>query len=110
MHPEGDYSLLDWTVDIAKLEIVTKVGGILSTTANQARLTRGQMICLSVLPFFTSLYFWKLALLATYMQIFLTFMQPLRIALYATVAFCICGYIVSMPSHISMCWPVKGNW
>jgi rhodopsin domain-containing protein len=68
------------------------------------------MIWLSVLPFFTSLYFCKFALLATYMQLFPTFMKPLRIALYATIAFCICGYIVSMSSHIFMCWPVEGNW
>ncbi|KAH6689676.1 hypothetical protein F5X68DRAFT_230291 [Plectosphaerella plurivora] len=92
LHPRNDYTLLNWQADIKKMEHVTK------------------LIWMGALAFFTSLYFCKFALLATFMQLFPRSMKALRIALYVTTAFCGCGYIITMASHIFICWPIEGNW
>ncbi|RTE74409.1 hypothetical protein BHE90_011144 [Fusarium euwallaceae] len=92
LHPDIDYTLINWKVDVAEVEFITR------------------MIWSSVFPFFTSLYFCKFALLATYLQLFPRFMKKLRLALYIAIAYCVSGYLVSMSVQLFLCWPIEGNW
>ncbi|KAI8648576.1 hypothetical protein NCS57_01468900 [Fusarium keratoplasticum] len=92
LHPDIDYTLINWKVDVTEVEFITR------------------MIWSSVFPFFTSLYFCKFALLATYLQLFPRFMKKLRVALYVSIAYCVSGYLVSMSVQLFLCWPIEGNW
>ncbi|UPK92392.1 hypothetical protein LCI18_003327 [Fusarium solani-melongenae] len=92
LHPDIDYTLINWKVDVTEVEFITR------------------MIWSSVFPFFTSLYFCKFALLATYLQLFPRFMKKLRVALYVAIAYCVSGYLVSMSVQLFLCWPIEGNW
>ncbi|KAJ4205952.1 hypothetical protein NW759_014429 [Fusarium solani] len=92
LHPDIDYTLINWKVDVTEVEFITR------------------MIWSSVFPFFTSLYFCKFALLATYLQLFPRFMKKLRVALYVAIAYCLSGYLVSMSVQLFLCWPIEGNW
>ncbi|KAL6362166.1 hypothetical protein LRP88_04243 [Fusarium phalaenopsidis] len=92
LHPDIDYTLINWKVDVTKVEFITR------------------MIWSSVFPFFTSLHFCKFALLATYLQLFPRFMKKLRVALYVAIAYCVSGYLVSMSVQLFLCWPIEGNW
>ncbi|EEU33867.1 uncharacterized protein NECHADRAFT_82305 [Fusarium vanettenii 77-13-4] len=92
LHPDIDYTLINWKVNVTEVEFITR------------------MIWSSVFPFFTSLYFCKFALLATYLQLFPRFMKKLRVALYVAIAYCVSGYLVSMSVQLFLCWPIEGNW
>ncbi|WAO91473.1 Hypothetical protein NCS54_00894600 [Fusarium falciforme] len=92
LHPDIDYTLINWKVDVTEVEFITR------------------MIWSSVFPFFTSLYFCKFALLATYLQLFPRFMKKLRVALYVAIVYCVSGYLVSMSVQLFLCWPIEGNW
>ncbi|KAH0431004.1 nacht and ankyrin domain protein [Colletotrichum camelliae] len=92
LQPDVNYTLFNWKADAAKLEHVRK------------------LIWVTLFPFFSALYFCKFALLATYLQLFPPFMTVLRKMLYATIAYCVSGYIVSMALQLFLCWPIERNW
>ncbi|RSL49053.1 hypothetical protein CEP54_012621 [Fusarium duplospermum] len=85
LHPDIDYTLINWKVDVVEVEFITR------------------MIWSSVFPFF-------FVLLATYLQLFPAFMKKLRLALYIAIGYCVSGYLVSMSVQLFLCWPIEGNW
>ncbi|CAI0642955.1 unnamed protein product, partial [Colletotrichum noveboracense] len=91
LHPDINYTLFNWEADPAKLEHVRK------------------LIWVTIFPFFSALYFCKFALLATYLQLFPPFMTVLRKMLYATIVYCVSGYIVSISLQLFLCWPIERN-
>ncbi|KAK2764111.1 hypothetical protein CKAH01_15850 [Colletotrichum kahawae] len=92
LRPDVNYTLFNWKADPGKLEHVRK------------------LIWVTIFPFFSALYFCKFALLATYLQLFPPFMTVLRKMLYATIAYCVSGYIVSISLQLFLCWPIERNW
>ncbi|KAF4487323.1 Satratoxin biosynthesis SC1 cluster protein 4 [Colletotrichum fructicola Nara gc5] len=92
LHPDINYTLFNWEADPAKVEHVRK------------------LIWVTIFPFFSALYFCKFALLATYLQLFPPFMTVLRKMLYATIVYCVSGYIVSISLQLFLCWPIERNW
>ncbi|KAK7428278.1 hypothetical protein QQZ08_005175 [Neonectria magnoliae] len=64
----------------------------------------------SSIPFFTTFYLCKAALLAVYLQVFPRFMTKRRIFLWSTVGFVAICYVVSILLVICTCIPVHINW
>ncbi|KAH6867697.1 hypothetical protein B0T10DRAFT_419501, partial [Thelonectria olida] len=62
------------------------------------------------LPFFTTFYLCKAALLTVYLQIFPPFMRKRRIILWAVIGYVIVSYIVSVAMALFYCWPVQTSW
>ncbi|KAM5344620.1 hypothetical protein ACJ41O_013155 [Fusarium nematophilum] len=62
------------------------------------------------LPFFTTFYLCKAALLTVYLQIFPPFMRKRRILLWAVIGYVIVAYIVSVVMALFYCWPVQTSW
>ncbi|KAM5344451.1 hypothetical protein ACJ41O_012987 [Fusarium nematophilum] len=60
--------------------------------------------------FYMSLYCAKLALLATYCQLFPPFMKILRWALFGTVVYTVSGFVVTLSVQLFLCWPIPQNW
>ncbi|OLN89245.1 hypothetical protein CCHL11_09608 [Colletotrichum chlorophyti] len=64
----------------------------------------------SSIPFFTTFYLCKGALLAVYVQIFPVFMQNRRRILWAAIVYCCLAYLVSMILLFTICLPLSKNW
>ncbi|KAH8729887.1 hypothetical protein BGZ61DRAFT_492057 [Ilyonectria robusta] len=64
----------------------------------------------SSIPFFTTFYLCKAALLAVYLQVFPKFMKKRRIFLWGTIGFVAAAYIVSMLLVFCICLPIETNW
>ncbi|WYZ34159.1 hypothetical protein EsH8_I_000435 [Colletotrichum jinshuiense] len=64
----------------------------------------------SSIPFFTTFYLCKGALLAVYVQIFPVFMYHRRMILWAAIIYCGLAYLVSMLLLFSICLPLSKHW
>ncbi|KAK1590254.1 uncharacterized protein LY79DRAFT_633082 [Colletotrichum navitas] len=64
----------------------------------------------SSIPFFTSFYLCKGALLAIYFQIFPVFMLHRRMLLWVTTLYCVLAYITSILLLFTICLPLSKNW
>ncbi|KAH6880690.1 hypothetical protein B0T10DRAFT_540223 [Thelonectria olida] len=69
-----------------------------------------KMFWASTIPFFTTFYLCKAALLAVYLQVFPKFMVKRRILLWATVGYCAVAYVASMLTLFCVCLPIQRNW
>ncbi|KAK2056457.1 hypothetical protein LY76DRAFT_627703 [Colletotrichum caudatum] len=64
----------------------------------------------SSIPFFTTFYLCKGALLAVYFQIFPVFMHHRRMILWAATLYCVLAYITSIVLLFTVCLPLSRNW
>ncbi|KAJ4308226.1 hypothetical protein N0V84_012224 [Fusarium piperis] len=69
-----------------------------------------KMIWASVIPFFTTFYLCKAALVSVYLQLFPPFMKKRRMMLWVTIIYCIIAYIVSIALQLFLCFPIERNW
>ncbi|RMJ16010.1 hypothetical protein BHE90_008706 [Fusarium euwallaceae] len=69
-----------------------------------------KMIWASVIPFFTTFYLCKAALVSVYLQLFPPFMKKRRMLLWATIIYCVIAYIVSIALQLFLCFPIERNW
>ncbi|EXL39275.1 hypothetical protein FOCG_18108 [Fusarium oxysporum f. sp. radicis-lycopersici 26381] len=64
----------------------------------------------SNIPFHTTFYLCKAALLAVYLQLFPSFMVKRRIFLWAVITYVAVAYIATMLVLFCICLPLSGNW
>ncbi|KAF6827609.1 archaeal flagellin n-terminal-like domain-containing protein [Colletotrichum plurivorum] len=64
----------------------------------------------SSIPFFTTFYLCKAALLAVYVQLFPVFMHYRRMLVWATVVYIGIAYLTSMILLFTICLPLSKNW
>ncbi|KAK1976396.1 hypothetical protein LZ30DRAFT_734757 [Colletotrichum cereale] len=64
----------------------------------------------SSIPFFTTFYLCKGALLAVYVQIFPIFMHRRRMLLWAAIIYCVLAYLASIILVFTICLPLSKNW
>ncbi|TDZ28577.1 hypothetical protein C8035_v007394 [Colletotrichum spinosum] len=64
----------------------------------------------SSIPFFTTFYLCKAALLAVYVQLFPVFMHYRRMLLWAAIVYNALAYLASMILLFSICLPLSKNW
>ncbi|KAM0424901.1 hypothetical protein ACHAPT_009957 [Fusarium lateritium] len=69
-----------------------------------------KMVWASVIPFFTTFYLCKAALVSVYLQLFPPFMKKRRMALWATIIYCVVAYVVSIALQLFLCFPIERNW
>ncbi|KAF9872750.1 hypothetical protein CkaCkLH20_09613 [Colletotrichum karsti] len=64
----------------------------------------------SSIPFFTTFYLCKAALLAVYLQLFPVFMYYRRMLLWATIVYTGLAYLTSILLLFTICLPLSKNW
>ncbi|KAK1965203.1 hypothetical protein LY78DRAFT_658534 [Colletotrichum sublineola] len=64
----------------------------------------------STVPFFTTFYLCKGALLAVYVNIFPVFMHYRRMLLWATIVYCVLAFVTSIILFFTICLPISANW
>ncbi|KAK6206703.1 hypothetical protein QIS74_13191 [Colletotrichum tabaci] len=64
----------------------------------------------SSIPFFTTFYLCKGALLAVYVQIFPIFMHRRRMLLWAAIVYCGLAYLTSIILLFTICLPLSKHW
>ncbi|KAH7157306.1 hypothetical protein B0J13DRAFT_581522 [Dactylonectria estremocensis] len=69
-----------------------------------------KLFWVSSIPFFTTFYLCKAALLAVFLQVFPKFMKKRRIFLWAIIAFVAVSYVVSILMVLCVCLPIETNW
>lgn len=69
-----------------------------------------KLIWFSNIPFHTTFYLCKAALLAVYLQLFPAFMVKRRHFLWATITYVAVAYIATMLVLLCICLPLSGNW
>ncbi|KZL78688.1 hypothetical protein CT0861_03733 [Colletotrichum tofieldiae] len=69
-----------------------------------------QLFWASSIPFFTTFYLCKGALLAVYIQIFPVFMHYRRMMLWAAIVYCGLAYVASIILLFTICLPLSKNW
>ncbi|KAF7555266.1 hypothetical protein G7Z17_g2311 [Cylindrodendrum hubeiense] len=93
LKPNVDYTLANYDADDAeKLKYILKI------------------LWAWCFPFFTTHYLSKASLLAFYLHLFPIFMVKRRLVLWATIAYCVVAYIVSISVVLFVCFPIDRNW
>ncbi|KAF7557617.1 hypothetical protein G7Z17_g567 [Cylindrodendrum hubeiense] len=69
-----------------------------------------KLFWVSSIPFFTTFYLCKAALLAVFLQVFPKFMRKRRIFLWCIIGYVAVSYIVSLLMVLCICLPIETNW